>query len=242
MNALTKKWTQSKVLCRATAAIMMPLSSMKCLGSISDNDPQIQKLPETRKWKDLKICFLIGMWTISLWWGKEGNCQHPIYWFWKMLSESEYVQLGLRLWVLREWGIIWGNEPHSSSFQKYRDFSCDRACATALLLMEWADCRKTMMLLSKLNDFMKINVFLPRLLLVRIHLIPPFLWELNSCSTLQHINMFFSPHEIALQARNNVSASPCTFLLLPMNRSKLMIMANIIHRDKFLTHFTENNK
>lgn len=55
--------------------------------------------------------------------------------------------------------------------------------------------------------------------------------------------MFLSPHEIALQARNNnVSASPCTFLLLPMNRSKLTIMADIIHGDKFLTHFTENNK
>lgn len=136
-----------------------------------------------------------------------------------------------------------GKDPQSSSFQKHRGRSYDRASSTASPLMEWADCRKNAMLLSKFNDFMKINVSLPRLLLVRIHLIPPFLWERNSCSTLQHINMFLSPHEIALQARNNnVSASPCTFLLLPMNRSKLTIMANIIHGDKFLTHFTENNK
>lgn len=91
--------------------MMMPLSSVKCLGSISGNYPQIQELPETIKWKDLKICFLVGMWTSSLWWGKEGRCQYPTYLFWKKLSESEYVQLSLRLWVLRGEGIIWGMNP-----------------------------------------------------------------------------------------------------------------------------------
>ena len=68
-----------------------------------------------------------------------------------------------------------GEEPHSSSFQKCGGLSCDRVSFLALPLMERADCRKNAMLLSKFNDFMKINVSLPRLLLVRIHLIPPFL-------------------------------------------------------------------
>lgn len=163
-----------------------------------------------------KICSFLFTWRIIWSRGKEVTCQYPTYLFWKEVTEYPFVCLGL---------------------------SCDRVSSTASPLMESADCRKNAKLLSKFNDFMKINVSLLRLLLVRIHLILPFLWELNSCSTLQHINMFFSPHEIVLQARNNnVSASPCTFLLLPMNRSKWTIMVNIIHGDKFLTHFTENNK
>lgn len=116
---------------------------------------------------------------------------------------------------------------------------------SSFALMEWeVDCRKNAMLLSKFNDFMKINVSLPRLLLVRIHLslftIPlRTKFSVALCSILtcfsHHMKLHFKQEIIMF-------LPPCTFLLLPMNRSKLTIMANIIHGDKFLTHFAENNK
>lgn len=112
-----------------------------------------------------------------------------------------------------------------------------------LLLMERADCWKTVMQLCKFNDFMKINVSFQLPHLVRMHLMLPFFWGLNSCSTLHHITMFPSPHEIALQARNNgVSASPCTILLLPMNRSKWTIMGKHYSLGWILPCITRDNK
>lgn len=85
------------------------------------------------------------------------------------------MRLGFNLLVFRGKPIIRGKELYTSPSHKCRGISCDRASSTALPLMESADCRKNGTLLSKFNVFMKINVFLLMLLLVRIHLILPFL-------------------------------------------------------------------